>query len=370
MELSQAERLRLRLLREGRVLRIKLNKDFGEPLGLVFDSSVFDGVRKCRNRCPFCFVDQLPPGLRPGLYVKDDDYRLSFLEGNFVSLTNLEHRDVRRIVESRLAPLYVSLHSAEPELRERIFGNRAAGASLGLLKTFLEEGLEVHLQVVVVPGLNDGEALRRTCELVAEKYPRAASLGLVPVGYTNMTPPELPRIGPEEATEVLDLADTHENVFASDEFYLKAGRPFPPDEAYRDYPQLHNGIGLARNFLTEAAQAGRARDTTNATVVTGLAAAPVLAEALGAADAILGVPNRLFGDEVSVAGLMAGQDILAAFQNTPGRAHRMLIPDCAVSQERLIDGMHIQALAGESGAAVEVIPANGHALIEALRGNT
>ncbi len=387
MQESDASELVLELQRGGEKLRCDLNKRAGEPAGLTFDRAVFDGTRFCRNDCGFCFVKQLPPGLRPGLYEKDDDYRLSFLHGNFISLTNLGPADRRRILTSRLSPLYVSLQAADPALRSRIFGNRRAASSLKYLEQMLDAGLEVHLQVVVCPGLNDGPALRRTLELVEERFSSTASLGLVPVGFTRFGPAAMRRVTREGARAVLELVREFQArwrerlgrrlVYASDEFYLAAGEDFPPADDYDEYPQLQNGIGLARKLIEEVTSAAAAHGRTEpceSLAVTGVAGAPVLQLALRAAGltqeqaraCLLPVPNRLFGPEVTVTGLVSGQDIVAAYRDTDAAGRRLLIPSSMLREDRFLDDMRVDELREALGTEMDIVEIDGGALLEAL----
>lgn len=389
LEQADAADVVLEMRRGAEKQRVALSKRPGEPLGLVFESAVFKGTMICGNRCGFCFVDQLPPNLRPGLYLKDDDYRLSFLFGNFISLTNLGSSDMRRILDSHLSPLYVSLQAAEPSLRKEIFHNRRAASSLKFLGEMLDAGLEVHLQVVVCPGLNDGPALLRTLELVGDRYSAAASLGLVPVGFTHLGPAHIRRVGRREAEDILALAAEYQErwlatlgrrmVYASDEFYLIAGKDFPAEEEYEGYPQLQNGVGLARKFIAEVEAAGRAsrlESRGDVLAVTGMAGAVVLQRALHAAgledrqalSCLLPVPNRLFGREVTVTGLVAGRDIIAAYRASGEEARRLVVPACMLREDQFIDGTTLEELRRAVGLEVEVVQIDGRAFISAVAG--
>lgn len=388
MQLADAAGCTLEISRGAEKRRISIGKQMGEPLGLVFESAVFQGAKTCRNRCRFCFVEQLPPGLRPGLYCKDDDYRLSFLFGNFITLTNLGSSEVRRITEERLSPLYVSLHSAEPSLRREIFGNRKAASSLKLLVEMLEAGLEIHLQIVVCPGLNDGAALRRTLELVGERYGAAASVGLVPVGFTRLGPADMRRVGKAEARQTIALVSEFQMrwlktlhrrmVFASDEFYLLAEVEFPAEQDYEGYPQLQNGIGLARKFIDEvkAASCGCRLADTDTLAVTGRAGAAILERALReagmeqlqAVSCLLPVPNRLFGPEVTVTGLVPGRDILSSYAELGSEAARLLIPACMLREDQFIDSTTLEELRQALDIPVEIVEMDGRAFLAALAG--
>ena len=236
---------------------LPLRKHEGRPAGVRLASSLFDRLRTCDNKCEFCFIHQLPKGMRETLYLKDDDYRLSFLYGNFTTLTRMKEDDFSRIVEQRLSPLYVSLHTTDPELRARILRNKRGATSLEWLARLLDAGIEVHGQVVCCPGVNNGPELDVTCAGVLERYRGLASLGVVPLGVSrhNREPAMRPHT-PSEMADDLERVERWQDVFlaelgtrmvwASDEFYLGAGRALPPAESYEGYPQHENGIGMAR----------------------------------------------------------------------------------------------------------------------------
>ena len=259
------------LERPGSVVRVRVEKRAGEPLGAEVHSALFDRVRTCDNHCPFCFIYQLPKGMRKSLYVKDDDYRLSFLYGNFTTLTRFTEADLERVVDEGLGPLYVSIHSTDPDLRSRLLRNRRGATSLRWLRLLLDHGVEVHGQVVVCPGLNDGPALEETFLGVLDRFPELASVGVVPLGVSDHnTEPDMRAHAPGEAAAVMATIDRWQRVFvdvlgrrmvfAADEYLLMAGRPFPETEEYEGFPQHENGIGMARTFYAEvqAALAGAA----------------------------------------------------------------------------------------------------------------
>src|SRR5581483_6292010 len=238
-----------------------------EALGAEVHSAVFDRVQTCDNHCPFCFIYQLPPGLRRSLYLKDDDYRLSFLYGNFTTLTRFTEADLERVVTERLSPLYVSIHTTDPELRARMLNNRRGATSLRWLRALLDAGIEVHGQLVVCPGMNDGDALDDTLCGILDRFPDLASVAAVPLGVSRFsTAPSLRAHTPAEAAAVLDIIEDWQGVFratlgrrvvfAADEYYLLAGRPFPAARDYEDFPQHENGVGMAA-----ALYAGRGEGT-------------------------------------------------------------------------------------------------------------
>src|SRR5215831_2246569 len=239
-----------------------VEKPAGAPLGLELDSPVFDRVQTCDNHCPFCFIHQLPKGMRRSLYLKDDDYRLSFLYGNFTTLTRFTEADLERVVTERLSPLYVSIHATDPDVRTRLLRNRRGATSLRWLELVLDAGIEVHGQVVVCPGINDGAVLDDTMFGVLDRFPTLATLGVVPLGVSAHNHEEEMRPHTtDEARAVVDLIERWQDkftgalgrrlVYASDEYYLLAGRPFPALDAYDGCPQHENGIGMAAQFAEE-----------------------------------------------------------------------------------------------------------------------
>ncbi len=400
MHLGYPSRVRLRLRRGDRELRVTLRKEEGLPLGLVFEEPVFDGVITCRSRCLFCFVDQMPPGMRPSLYLKDDDYRLSFLQGNFVTLNNLGRAELRRILDLRLSPLYVSLHTTDPHLRTRLMGKNG-NRGLEALRVLLRAGLEVHLQVVCCPGLNDGEALTRTFRDVLREG-AAASLGVVPVGLTRLGAERTPGIRPHDAETASRVLDTVEEFqgralellgrrlfHASDEFYLLAGRDFPGDEEYEGYPQLENGVGMARKFLEEAARlaqgkGGGAEVRTPQSpmcvglvarkgapgVITGEAGKAVLERALSRAGVsgvdVLAVENRLFGGTVTVTSLLGGSDLEMALREEAPSCRELVIPETLLREGRFLDDLTPEDIRLRTGYCLRPLPVRGDAFISFL----
>jgi putative radical SAM enzyme (TIGR03279 family) len=400
---------------------VVVEKPAGAPLGLELSTPVFDRVRTCDNHCPFCFIYQLPKGMRRSLYIKDDDYRLSFLYGNFTTLTRFTEADLERVVTERLGPLYVSIHATDPDLRARLLRNRRGATSLRWLGALLDAGIEVHGQVVVCPGLNDGAALDDTLLGVLDRYPQLASVGLVPLGVSaHTTEPELRPHLDGEAEAVLNRVDRWQTrflaalgrrmVFAADEYYLMADQPFPDTQGYEGFPQLENGIGMARTFAVDVERALRgdvggtveapsrhlgggffawvdgapptgyraprapvalaARPSNRpAAIITGAYGAPVLEplrpQLEDAADApvrILTVPNQFFGGNIGVTGLLTAADLDAALDTEPAH-HRYLLPDVVLSEGRFLDGRTVDSLV----RPVEIVPTDGASLVAALR---
>jgi putative radical SAM enzyme (TIGR03279 family) len=388
-QLIDGETVTLVIQREGDSLRRKVtvHKNLGQPLGLAIDSAVFDRIRTCDNHCSFCFIYQLPKGMRRSLYVKDDDFRLSFLYGNYTTLTRFTEFDLERILDEGLSPLYVSIHTTNPELRAEMLRNPRGATSLRWLRELLRAGIEVHAQVVVCPGVNDGAELERTLHDVLSLYPELASVALVPVGVSAFSNEETMRSHTSsEARQVVALADHYQQltkdilgrvtVFASDEFYLVAGLTPPSATKFESLDQAENGIGLVAAFIesfveqTHMAKLGtgffqsvdgapalgyraaRGGDSSlrygeDVMVITGEYAAPILRQLFdehGYADvAILSVNNAYFGGNIKVAGLLTGQDLNNALREVP-QSTVLLLPDVCLSEGRFLDGLDLQDL--------------------------
>jgi putative radical SAM enzyme (TIGR03279 family) len=389
-QLIDGESVTLVVKREGEPLqrKVTVTKTQGQPLGLAIDSAVFDRIRTCDNHCSFCFIYQLPKGMRRSLYVKDDDFRLSFLYGNYTTLTRFTEFDLERIVVEGLSPLYVSIHTTDPELRAEMLRNPRGATSLRWLRELLRAGIEVHAQVVVCPGVNDGAHLERTLDDVLSLYPELASVALVPVGVSAFSMEETMRSHTEgEARHVVELAQRYQRltrdvlgrvtVFASDEFYLVAGLDPPPAGAFESLDQAENGIGLVAAFLesfveqSEMAKLGtgffqsidgapawgyrapHGADTAlefgeEVLVVTGEYAAPILRDLFerhGYGDVgVLAVKNDYFAGNIKVAGLLTGQDLNRALADVP-TSTVCLVPDVCLSEGRFLDGLGLEDLA-------------------------
>lgn len=371
-----------------------LDREPGRSWGLSFERPVFDRIRTCVNDCAFCFMTQLPPGLRPSLYLRDDDYRLSFLSGTFVTLTNLTDADVTRIEEQRLSPLHVSLHAVTPDVRAELVCSRGDDRALERFDELVAAGIELHAQVVLVPGVNDGAELESTLAWLWERSDAVASVGVVPLGYTGHQQRfEASYEEPEVATAVLaqlarwqDRARAerqgHTWVQAADELYLAAGLPLPPAEDYDGYPQYENGIGMVRAFVDEWAAArgaalvqGPPLVAPDATLVTGELFAPVLEECIadlgtaGAGLRVLAVRNDFLGGNVNVAGLLTGADLVPAIaaDASMGGVRPYLLCDLALNDDGLtLDGMTAVDVATRAAANVTVVDSSAAGLLEAL----
>jgi putative radical SAM enzyme (TIGR03279 family) len=354
----------------------EIEKDYDQDLGIEFASAVFDRVRPCANKCVFCFVDQMPKGMRESLYVKDDDYRLSFLYGNFITLTNLIPRDIARIRRLHLSPLYVSVHATDGHVRAALLGNPRAQDIMDRLRALVAEGIELHTQVVLCPGLNDGPILERTIADLYTLAPGVLSLAIVPVGLTRHREkcPPLRGFTPEEAAGVIETVAAWQRrcrtetgasfVYLADEFYLAGGRPIPEYDHYDGFPQLENGVGIVRSFLAEWAEtavtAAGYRDLLRIDVVCGASAAVVLAPLLaGLALPNLDVrlvkaENAFFGPAVTVTGLLTGADIIAALRAAGGQRDGIIIPGVALrkGENIFLDGLTPDDIAAALGSPV------------------
>ncbi|HEX2915159.1 MAG TPA: DUF512 domain-containing protein [Chloroflexia bacterium] len=350
------DRVRLTVERDGQILELKVKNAAGEPLGLEFAEPTFDGIRVCNNDCPFCFVYRTPKGFRPSLYIKDDDYRYSFMYGGFVTLTNLREVDWQRIIEQRLTPLYVSVHSTEVEMRRRLLGNSTAPDVVEQLKRLNAGGIEAHTQIVLVPTVNDGDHLEKTVFDLAKLYPGVQTAAIVPVGlaggpgyagdrrrsdkahgrgFSDSAMPMRPFTA-EEAERVVEVTHAWQKrfkkelgtpfVYLSDEFYLLCGREVPGKAHYEDFDQIENGVGLVRRFLddwkrTEKKLPARLERPLRATLVTAELITPTfepiirrLNEVNGLEVNLLTVINKALGRTVTVAGLLTGRDVIDALK--------------------------------------------------------
>ncbi|MEC4804370.1 MAG: TIGR03279 family radical SAM protein [Jaaginema sp. PMC 1079.18] len=329
---------------EGQTHHLEIEKEYDDDLGLEFETALFDGLIQCNNRCPFCFIDQQPPGKRDTLYLKDDDYRLSFLYGSYLTLTNLTEREWQRIETLRLSPLYVSVHATEPEIRTQLLKNHRAGQILQQLRWFQERRLQIHAQVVVCPGINDGKHLEQTLLDLAQfhpgEIPTVASIAVVPVGLTRFRPnlDELTPVSLEKAQEVIVQVRSLQEKFRehygstlawlADEWFLIGRQNLPPAEHYEDYPQIGNGVGSIRQFITEfndladAILPDRLAAPRHYTWVVGNAveqAFQPLVQRLNQVEnltvTLAAIQSDYWGQAITVTGLLTGQDLLTHLQS-------------------------------------------------------
>lgn len=358
---------------KGKTHIVEIEKDYDDDLGLEFESALFDGLMQCNNRCPFCFIDQQPPGKRKSLYLKDDDYRLSFLYGSYLTLTNLTEREWERIAQMRLSPLYVSVHATEPEVRIRLLKNPRAGLILDQLRWFQRHRLQIHAQVVLCPGINDGEHLERTLLDLAQFHtgetPTVASVAVVPVGLTRFRPAEdeLIPVAPEKAQEVIAQVQSLQVKFRrqfgttfawlADEWFLIGRQELPPESHYEDYPQIGNGVGSIHQFLAQFETAAkrlpqkidRPRQFTwvvgNAVEYAFQPIVQRLNQVKGLTVQMAALCSDYWGQQITVTGLLTGQDLLQGLQ---GRdlGDGVLLPSLMLKHDeaRFLDDMTVEQL--------------------------
>lgn len=333
---------------------IAFEKDMDEELGAEFESAVFGKIRQCANNCYFCFVDQVAPNMRDSLYIKDDDYRLSFLYGNFVTMTNMGPRDLERIHRLHLSPLYISVHTTNPKLRGEMLRTKRGELIMEQLAKLNEADVEYHTQVVLCPGLNDGAELDRTIQDIISMQPCAKTLGVVPVGLTkfreNCYP--LKTFDAQGAKKVIEQVRHWQEkmrkqigknfIYLSDEFYLLAGEPLPKAEEYDGFPQLDNGIGLTRNFIEQWKETeinpNNYQKLLNLDIICGKSAGKVIKNLVDELNIdnlnanVLALENEFFGHEVTVTGLLTGQDIIKNLKQNKANRDGIIIPSCALRE--------------------------------------
>ncbi|MBW3622102.1 MAG: DUF512 domain-containing protein [Armatimonadetes bacterium] len=371
---------------------VDLFKPTEDSLGVEFENELFDRIKICSNNCPFCFIYQLPKGMRHSLYVKDDDYRLSFTHGNYITLTNLKEEDWLRIEEQRLSPLYVSVHATVPEARIRLLENPDGGDILTPLKRLIRARIQVHCQVVFCPGINDGEVLDQTLADLAALYPGTQSVAIVPVavGRHMKAKRMLTPTSPELARKTLDQVHRHQErfldtlgtrfAFLADEFYLLANRPIPGHDYYEGYPQLEDGIGMARLFLHRWRYASRRLPDAlpalkRILILTGVLAGRTLAPAVERLNAVenlhvdlRAVENREFGERITVAGLMTGEDVVDTLKDAVAQSayDEVWIPDVCLRNGVFLDDVPVRALTDATGIPTRVVENTGDALVDAV----
>ncbi len=371
-----------------RTLRVK--KPEAVDLGLNFETYLMDEPRPCSNHCLFCFVDQMAPGCRDTLYFKDDDARLSFLMGNYITLTNLSPREAQRIIDLRISPINVSVHATDPKLRSTLLGNKAGAESLEYMKAFGKAGIVMNGQIVLCPGWNDGEQLQRTMEDMAEWG--FASCSVVPVGLTKFREglSKLRPVDREAANQVIDQVNAFGETclerygsrmfFCSDELYIRAGRELPEEEYYEEYVQIENGVGMLRSLIAEFEAGLRLEDeavtASPYTIATGVSARPYLQtladkarEKTGVMGQVIAIVNDFFGHTIDVAGLVTGRDLIAQL-NGKDLGGRLLIPINMLRHggDVFLDDLHVSDIEEALGVPVTVVEQDGFDLLDAILG--
>lgn len=378
---------------EGGARTVRVRKKEGEDLGINFETYLMDRARSCANNCIFCFVDQMPGGMRDTLYFKDDDARLSFLMGNYITLTNLSPREVQRIIDLRISPINVSVHTTDPELRAEMLGNRRAGESIAIMRRLAENGIRMNCQIVACPGINDGPALDRTMRELAEMHPGVDSVSIVPVGLTKFREGLYPLTGytQETAAAAVEQVEAYGRIcmerfgttmfWCSDEFYLLAKKELPRDEYYEDYRQLENGVGMLR--LLEVEFRGGLRfvekdwTATPFTIATGMSAAPLITRLVEEANRacagfdarVIPIVNHFFGESIVVSGLITGRDLIDQLQ---GRylGERLLLPDSMLRYHEnvFLDDVTVEQVEEALGVPVTFVAQDGFQLCDAIFG--
>ena len=377
---------------DGTEYHVPVHKREGGDLGLDFESYLMDRPRSCANACVFCFIDQLPKGMRPTMYFKDDDARLSFLLGNYITLTNLSQREIRRIIDLHISPINVSVHTTNPELRRRMLRNPRAGETIGVMRRFAGAGIVMNCQIVCCPGWNDGEELLRTMRELEEMYPGVHSVSIVPVGLTKYREglEPLTPFTPEHAAETLDMVTAFGDeclkkhgtriFFCGDEMYLLAGRELPPDEFYEEHTQLENGVGMLRLLETEFRSALKLSDEPDGvpfSIATGVSAAPYFRRLLELAKEkyprldgrVYAIVNDFFGHSINVSGLVTGRDLIAQLK---GRelGKRLLISQNMLRRREMdfLDDVTLAEAQKELGLPIIPVEQDGFALWDAMAG--
>ena len=378
---------------KGQYRRVRIIKDEFEDLGLEFETYLMDKQTRCSNGCVFCFIDQLPKGMRETLYFKDDDSRLSFLFGNYITLTNLSERDVERIIEMHISPVNVSVHTMNPELRVKMMKNKNAGKSLGILKRLADAGIKLNAQLVLCPGLNDADELAYSLQKLGELYPAIQSIAAVPVGLTKYREKlcKLNEYTKETAKDVIRIVDEFSQNFkkehgtrlayCSDEFYIKADLDIPPEEYYEDYLQIENGVGLWKSLESEFFDALKDSETDGKekklSIATGVAAFPLIKSLCDAMMKkhknikvyVYEIINDFFGYSITVAGLVTGQDLIAQLKGKP-LGEKLLLPSVMLrsEQDMFLDDVTVETVENELGILIETVSNDGSDLFNKIIG--
>ena len=378
---------------DGEEWELEIEKEYEDDLGIVFDNGLMDDYRSCCNKCIFCFIDQMPPGMRETLYFKDDDSRLSFLQGNYVTLTNMKEKDIDRIIQYKLAPINISVQTMNPNLRCKMLHNRFAGEALLKMKRLYEAGITMNGQIVLCKGVNDKDELEYTLQELKAYYPQMESVSVVPVGLSKyregLYPLEM--FSREDAKEVLQTIHRHQAdcmerfvshfIHASDEWYLLAGMQLPAAEIYDGYLQLENGVGMLRLLFDEFREAisaetlGEFQEASHISVATGILAAPyirILAEEFMQRHPqknieVFAIRNDFFGESITVSGLLTGQDLLAQLSGKQ-LGKKLLLP-CSLlrsGEEVFLDDMTLTELKNSLQVDIVIVNSNGQDLYDAF----
>ncbi len=378
----------------GEEWELEIEKEYNEDLGITFDEGgLMDNYRSCHNKCVFCFIDQMPKGMRETLYFKDDDARLSFLQGNYITLTNLSEKDMERIIFYKLSPINISVHTTNPELRCKMLHNRFAGESLSKLDRFKEAGLSLNGQIVLCKGYNDKAELDRTISDLSKYIPNMKSVSVVPVGLTKFRDGLAPLVPftKEDANELIDQVENWQEkllkqygtrfIFASDEWYIKAGREMPPKENYEQYPQIENGVGMVRSLEDEVMEyldtlKGDDREV-HVSAATGVLAAPMVQRLVNQIKRVFPnftcevytIINHFFGEQITVAGLLTGTDILDQLKDKE-LGQWLILPSALLKSDEniLLDDMKLEDLEKSLQTPIRIVKSEGKCFVESMVG--
>ncbi len=379
------------VLRKGKEKKFTIVKDEYDDIGIEFDSYLMDKQHGCKNKCIFCFIDQLPRGMRKSLYFKDDDSRMSFLFGNYITLTNITRHEIDRIIKMHISPINISVHTANPELRCKIMGNNNAGEALKIIDEFKNAGIKMNCQIVLCNGINDGDELKNTLEFLGDRYPEVSSVAIVPVGMTKHRDNLYPLIPHNEksAREAISIIehfayDFYKKngtrlVFASDEMYIKANLPIPDEDFYEDYPQIENGVGLIASFKSEFTSALEQCDNMdiagNITMITGVDSYPLLKELTekfiqkynDVEINLYPIINDFFGHDITVSGLITGGDIINQLKNKKV-SKNLLIPSCMLKRDEniFLDDITVEDIEKALSVKITVVDCDGYDLVDTL----
>ncbi len=379
---------------EDEIRSVFVPKDVGEDLGLDFSTYLMDKPRHCSNKCLFCFVDQMPQGMRETLYFKDDDARLSFLMGNYMTLTNLSKREIQRIIDLKISPINISVHATDSALRAKLLSNKRGGEAFSIMRDFAKAGITMACQIVAMPGLNDGEALQKSMEDLLQLYPQVSSVSIVPVGLTKYREGLYPLKPFDEvsANGLLEQVETFAKncketmgtslFWCSDEFYIKAKRPLPEDEYYEEYKQLENGVGMLRMLDVEFTGASYGVEEIPPvepfSIATGVSASSFLHEMIDRMAVkchteldyhIYPIVNHFFGEMINVTGLITGQDLIAQLKGKP-LGSRLLISQSMLrhGEQVFLDDITVEEVQEQLNVPIVPIGQDGFDLFEAVFG--
>lgn len=375
--------------KDGEIWELEIEKEYDEDIGIVFENPLMDNIRVCSNKCIFCFIDQMPKGMRKTLYVKDDDTRLSFLYGNFITLTNLSEDEIDRIIKYRISPIKVSVHTTDSELRKYMMGNDKDIDILKYLKRLIDAKITVDCQIVLVRDVNDKEELSKTINDLSPIYPGLRSVAVVPVGLTKHREKliELKPFDRESAMEVVNQVSRIQNklfkeigtrfIFIADEFYILSGKDFPSYEDYEDFDQLENGIGMCRLFKTQLLEAVNTIKykkviKNELTIVTGVAAyelmvelSSIIMDKINVEIKVVKITNNYFGDKITVSGLITGKDIIEQLKDKNYK--NIIVPKNIINDNLcMLDDLLIEDLEKELNTKVEVCDVDGDALLSLI----